>query len=244
MKKTPHMAPSRKITTDQDIKLGASLRRYLDLPKFLSLLHSSSLYFRRADGFSDRFEGALIPAFRRVLDESHREGKRQYDADYFYRRARVGNYVSCWTMGTTDNMALWQLYGGVKTSVAINTTVQRLVRVAVDWNEQVVVHRVNYIDHSKNPDMVIGCYTDVLRYKNEAYEYEKELRLIVPRQGNEWESNPIGINLSIAKLSDLIASVVVAPEAEDWFVEIVKDLCKKYRLDVPVRPSRLTYMPK
>jgi hypothetical protein len=229
---------------DTDIKLGASLRRYLDLPKFLTLLHSTSLYFRRADGFNDRFEGALIPAFRRALDESHSAGTQKYNADYFYRRARTGNYVSCWTMGTTDNMALWQLYGGVKTSVAINTTVQRLVRVAFDWNERVVVHRVSYIDHSKNPDMVIGRYTDVLRFKNEAYDYEKELRLIIPRQGKAWEKNPIGINLPISKLSDLVASVVVAPEAEDWFIEVVKDLCRRYRLGVPVRRSRLAYMPK
>lgn len=93
----------REITTDPDIKLGASLRRYLDLPKFLNLLHSNSLYFRRADGFSDRFEGALLPAFRRALDESHSAGTIQHNADYFYRRARAGNYVSCWTMGTTDN---------------------------------------------------------------------------------------------------------------------------------------------
>lgn len=140
-------------------------------------------------------------------------------------------------------MALWQLYGGVKTSVAVNTTVERLVRVALGWNEQVLVHRVQYIDHTKNPDMVIGRYTDVLRYKNEAYQYESELRLLVPRQGTDWNKNPLGIALSVAKLSDLITSVVVAPEADDWFVDVIKDLCKRYQVAVPVRRSRLAYLP-
>lgn len=237
------MVKSREVETDPDIKLGAKLRRYLDLPKFLHLLHSKSLYLRRADGFADRFEGALTPIFRRTLDDAHKNGELDHNADYFYRRARVGNYVSCWTLGTTDNMALWQLYGGTKTSVAVNTTVERLVRVSLAWNEDVRIHRVQYIDHTKNPDMIIGRYTDVLRYKNEAYQYENELRLLVPRQGDDWDENPMGIELSVGKLSDLIASVVIAPDADDWFVNVVKDLCKKYQVSVPIRRSRLSYLP-
>ena len=237
------MGQPREVTTDSDIKLGANLRRYMDLPKFLHLLRSKSLYLRRADGFTDRLEGALTPMFRHTLDEGHRKAQLEHDADYFYRRARSGNYVSCWTLGTTDNMALWQLYGGAKASVAINSTVERLVGVALSWKEQVLIHRVLYIDHTKNPDMVVRRYTDVLRYKNEAYRYEHELRILVPRQGGDWSANPIGIELSVAKLSDLIASVVVAPEADDWFLDVVKDLCKKYQLSVPVRRSRLAYLP-
>lgn len=81
------MGQPREVTTDPDIKLGASVRRYLDLPKFLHLLHSRSLYLRRADGFTDRFEGALTPVFRRALDEAHKKGELERNADYFYWRA-------------------------------------------------------------------------------------------------------------------------------------------------------------
>ena len=106
-----------KITADPDIRQESILRRYMDLPKLLDLLHTRSLYFRRADGFSDRLEGALFPSFRKSLDEAFAQKQVPHDADYFYRRARVGNYVSCWTIGARDNMALWQLYGGLKTSI-------------------------------------------------------------------------------------------------------------------------------
>jgi len=91
--------------------------------------------------------------------------------------------------------------------------------------------------------MLIGKYSDVLRYKNESYAYENELRLIVPRQGKGWESNPQAIRLPISKLSDLVRSVVVAPEAENWFYDAVSDLCKRYELDAPVRRSKLAFMP-
>jgi hypothetical protein len=36
-----------------------SLWRYLDLAKYISLLHHPALYFYRADKFSDPFEGAM-----------------------------------------------------------------------------------------------------------------------------------------------------------------------------------------
>lgn len=236
------MAPI-EVYIDPDLKQGTLLRRYLDLPKFLDLLHSRHLYLRRADGFSDRLEGALIPNFRRAMDAAYKRGETQHNADYFYRRARTGNYVSCWSLGGKDNMALWQLYGGLKTTLAITTTVERLIRLSLEWKQQALIHRVSYIDHSKNPDMVVGFYTDVLRYKNEAYSYEKELRLIIPRQGKNYETNPIGIRLPVAQPSDFVRSVVLAPEAEPWFVEVVRDLCLRYDLKVPVRQSKLAFMP-
>jgi hypothetical protein len=232
------------ITVDTELKPTNIVRRYLDLPKFLDMLRTSSMYFRRADGFPDRFEGALTPAFRKAIDDHHRSGKLKHDAEYFYRRARVGNFVSCWSLGAKDNMALWQLYSGVTTSVAVTTTIERLIQVAVAWNEPTLLHKVQYIDHSKSPDMVIGRYTDVLCFKNEAYEYEKEIRIIVPRQSKNWERNPDGVRLPVRDLDILLRSVVVSPEAQPWFVELIQDVCGKYGVSAPVRRSKLAFLPK
>jgi hypothetical protein len=233
---------SSEVTADPNVKPDMILRRYMDLPKLLDLLLTRRLYLRRADGFPDRFEGALTPIFRHAMDEAHKQGKTKDNAEYFYRRSRMGNFVSCWTIGAKDNMALWQLYGGVKTSVVVTSTVEKLILVAMSWPERTLLHRVRYIDHSKNPDMVIGDYTEMLRYKNESYSYENELRIIVPRQGRNWKNNPLGIRLPVPQLSDLVRSIVVAPEAEDWFFDAVQDLCEKYHLQVPVRRSKLAYM--
>jgi len=85
------MDETPSITTDVELRRNRIVRRYLDLPKYLDLLRSQTMYFRRADGFTDRFEGALTPVFRKLMDEAHRNGHVGYDADYFYRRSRVGN---------------------------------------------------------------------------------------------------------------------------------------------------------
>jgi hypothetical protein len=215
----------------------------MDLPKLLDLLHTRSLYFRRADGFADRLEGALFPSLRQALDEAHKAASVPYDADHFYRRARVGNYVSCWTIGVRDNMALWQLYGGVGTSVVVTTTMERLVNCAFHWDRRVHFHKVKYVDHRRVRNYIVGPYSDVLQYKSDAYGYEKEVRVVVPQHADGWEQNPISLRLPLPSVDALVRSVVVAPEAETSYFEAVTGLCQKYGLKAPVRKSMLSFMP-
>lgn len=228
-----------EVTTSPRLRRTAVLRRYMDLAKLLDLVHSKTLYLRRADGFADRLEGALFPAFRRQLDSAHKSGVIEYDAEYFYRRARLGNYVSCWTLGAHDNMALWQLYGGTRSSVALTTTVEQLLRLGLSWQRAVLLWKVKYVDHRTMKSYVIGRYTDVLQYKNTAYSYEDELRVLVPAQAEGWEENSLGLRLPIPDLNYFVRSIVVAPEASAEFKDAVEDLCRKYGLTTPVRLSAL-----
>ncbi len=233
---------TQNVTTDHGLKTSTILRRYMNLPKFVDLLYSKTLYFQRADGFSDRFEGALTPSMRDAMDRGKKDGTTKLSANDYYRRCRVGNYVSCWSIGARDNMALWQLYGGLKSCVAITTTVEKLINIASTWDETPLIHKVEYIDHVKSPDMILGHYHEMLRYKHESYGYENELRIIIPRQGKDWEKNHPYIRLPVQNLGDLVRSVVVAPEAEDWFFDAIYDLSRKYELNAPVRRSKLAFM--
>lgn len=235
--------PTIGLSIDPDLQERTIVRRYIDLAKLLHLLEFQALYLRRADGFSDRLEGALFPLLRTSMDEAHAEGKLSNDADYFYRRARVGNYVSCWTIGAKDSMAHWQLYGGVKTGVAVTSTIGKLAEMASSWGGDSVIQRVQYVDHLKTKDYLVGGYADVLKFKHEAYRYERELRIVVPRQGAQWASNPPGISLPIPNLSRIVRSVVIAPEADPEFHQAVKGLCARYGLTSPVRRSKLAFVP-
>lgn len=237
------MDESKTIIASPDLKQYQIVRRYLDLPKFLDLLRSQSLYLRRADGFSDRFEGALTPAMRAALNEAHRDRRITYTADEFYQRARQGSFVSCWNLGAKDNMALWQLYGGAATSVVVTSTIDKLLSAAFQWSDDVLFHKVRYIDHFKNPDMVVGAGTDLLQFKHEAYRYESEVRIVVSR-ARTWKSNAAGIRPPLGDLNKVIRSVVVAPEAAPWFFELVEDVTRKYGVSRPVRRSKLTELPR
>lgn len=233
------MSPAT-VHKDLDLQNETILRRYMDLPKLIDLLRSKSLYLRRVDGFSDRFEGALLPLIRLALDHSHKSERSPVSADEFCTRGRLGSFVSCWTIGSRDNMALWQLYGGVKTSVVVTTTVDKLVRVAVSWKDDSYIHRVKYTDYVKAPDMVVGRYHDMLTLKHDSYAYEDEVRLIVPQQ-ETWKSNPDFLRLPLKAVDDLVMEVFVAPEADESFLEAVKDVCLRYELRAPVSFSKLAH---
>ncbi len=86
-----YMATKAEVHRDKDLKDGTQLRRYLDLPKYIDLLRSSSVYLRRADRFTDRFEGALTPAIRRAIDSARAEDCDAESAEVFYRRCRMGS---------------------------------------------------------------------------------------------------------------------------------------------------------
>jgi hypothetical protein len=232
-----------QITADATVRQTDILRRYMDLPKLLDLLYTKSLYFRRADGFADKLEGALFPAFRKSLDEAHALGISSYNSDHYYQRARLGNYVSCWTIGASDNMALWQLYGGVKASVALTTTVDRLIGCGIDWHRPMSIKKVQYIDHRRQRNWGIGPFDDVLGFKNKAYKFERELRVVLPQQHDGWETNPMGIRLPVPKLDALVRSVVISPEADPSFLGAVTELCKSFGLSAPVRRSTLSLIP-
>lgn len=235
------MATDPVVQLDNELKDGTLLRRYVDLAKYIDLLRTKTLYLRRADRFIDKFEGALTPSMRQTIESARAANPQLESADTFYRRCRMGTFVSCWTLGGQDNMALWQLYGGASTSLAINTNVEKLKIACLSWSESVFIQKVKYIDHSKNPDMVIDRYTDPLQFKHEAYEFEREARVLLPRQ-SDWEKNPESIQLPIDP-SALVSSIVVAPEAGTWFFDLVKDITARYEPKVKVRMSALAQLP-
>lgn len=218
------------------------LRRYLDLPKYIALLRTRSIYLQRVDLFPDKLEGVLTPGIRRGLDDAYASNESPYNADMFAAQVRGGVYLSCWSSGAHDNMALWQLYGSPTMGVVVTTTVGQLIDAALMWanDETIEIFKVKYIDHLKNPDITIGRYSDPLRYKHRAYAFEDEVRIVLSRVGTE-KPKPYGLQFSV-ELDQLIRSVVIAPEAPDWFADLIRDVTNRYALASPVRRSTLAFV--
>lgn len=244
------MSPYPSVFLDGNLKRGQVIRRYLDLPKYLDLLCAKQLYFRRADKFHDRFEGVLTPIICAAFDQAHAEGLMDMNAEEFQRRCRESHYINCWTRGSGENMALWQIYGGTAKSVAITTTVERLLQEAERWGDGVHIGGVKYVDHFQNPYMSIGGMAEALKYKHSAYKFENEVRVLIGTlhddddENPQGENNSIGIVRPISDLNAFIRTIVVAPEAEDWFYKLVVDVTRKYGVKRRVDRSKLTYLPQ
>src|SRR4051812_29489147 len=90
----------------------ALIWRYLDLPKFLSLIHRSSLYFASLGSMEDEYEGALSEPYMNRIVMAYNQGRSDHGAEpldkvflgtmnrlmlnNYYEAARAGVFVNCW----------------------------------------------------------------------------------------------------------------------------------------------------
>jgi hypothetical protein len=231
------------IYADTNLDEKMVLSRYLDLPKFVDLLSTSELHLASAIDFEDNLEGTLPELIRQGIidfDISNNLLKGSTIQKLEYQN-KLRTNLSCWTIGSKDNMALWKIYGGSHHSVAISTTLKNLLYSAPNWCNlgKITFKRVDYIDlNGKPPDGVYGINEHIFGIKYEAYTYEKEVRIVVTRKLQE---HPSSLRLPI-KLDNLLIKITVAPNAGERFYSLVKELTQKYKVSIPVEKSGLSFL--
>jgi hypothetical protein len=229
------------VTSDISLKADMVLMRYVDLAKFIDLISTKTIYVASAVEFEDSLEGTLPQQIREMYDQDpdvikHIRSKQILEMEH---ENRVKTNLSCWTKGPKDNMALWKIYGASKQSIAITTTLNKLVQSTLLWRglSGVTFKDVVYIDHSENvPDGIYSLSCDTFGLKHVAYEFEKEVRMVVTRNSLK---KPSFLRLKI-KPNDIIEKIIVSPEAGEWFLNLVESVSKKYRITAPVEYSKLT----
>jgi hypothetical protein len=231
---------------DAALKDSQVLRRYLDVAKFLDLLHNQTLFFVRGDQFEDKFEGAFTKSIKQAIEQSYKINEIEFSYDEFKKRLRERVFLNCWHANADDSMAMWSIYGRSATAVAITTTVAQLRDTIQELHlpHHVSIARVRYVKHWRDPKLRINPYSNVFAYKVKAYDFEKEVRVIVDRFHDEFdatiEESGMPIKVSLCKL---LRSIVVAPEAAPWFLELVRGVTQKYGVKAPVRRSKLASAP-
>lgn len=212
-----------------DVGASQVVWRYLDFPRFISLLHTRSLFFARPDSFDDPFEGTLGPAG--AASVSRRTGGA-FSAQQVAKHAREMAYVSCWHLSPHESTAMWKLYSG---HVAIRSTVGRLAKVIPSHLDGNVVYRgaVSYVRYDRDQIPTDNVF-HTLFHKRLAYKHEREYRLVICNS-----SPPSPGVLVPVDLRALIMAVHVHPSAAAWVREAVESVCARYELTAPVRKSAL-----
>lgn len=222
------------------------LWRYFDAAKLFDFFENSTLFFCRADKFTDKFEGAFTPSLRQKISEAYLESKIDYTYEKFKKRMRETVFINCWHRSPDDSAAMWALYGKTDCAVALTTTVGRLTDALLEQRLKydLAIERVEYVKHWRDPKLDICPYARVFAYKTKAYEYEKEVRVLLDRSANEWDdyiAEP-GMAIKIAT-STLVRSIVIAPEAPAWFESLIDQSVARYKIAAPVRRSKLASDP-
>ena len=221
-----------------------NLWRYLDLAKFVALLQTQTLYFRRGDTFDDPFEGSYP---LKNVDDFEPE-KISYSAEDWRKFVAI----SCWHESDFESDAMWRIYATNKQGVAIKTTWEKLEAAA----QGAYLAKVRYLDFVAEK-AEIKVPSDVFEYKRKAFSHETEVRAIItlyPSTGidNGLPKNSIpspgaelpkeGVFMDLSDLAAFLDKIVVSPSSEDWFSDVVKGLVETYGLpsDVVVQSELKT----
>lgn len=239
---------SYEIPDDESI-----LWRYMDLAKFISLLKDRALYMTRADRFEDPFEGAVgllrnkkeydesfIKFYYEILGDKVEEGSPSNDPKMLTDNIHWANdllrrnsFVNCWNENRAESVAMWKLYAPASHAqgIAVKTNYARL-KDAID--RDVEIGRIIYRDYALNPPEI----NDAIWTKRLSFEYEHEVRIrILPPNG--LQENPPEFMMLPVDLEKLIESVYVSPMSKTWFLDVVRDVLRRYGINKLVFHSTL-----
>jgi hypothetical protein len=230
-----------------DLSENDVLWRYLDTAKFFEFIYGDNLYFARGDQFKDKFEGTFTRSIKTAIENSYKQN--QIDCTYrkFKKKLRGKVFLSCWHASRDDSMAMWNIYGQSDTAVALTTTVGQL-RQAVEnaaLPYHIYIKKVVYIKPWNDPSIVVNPYSNVFSYKVKAYDYEKEVRVIVDRFENsnfEEDLTEKGILIPVNK-NNLLRTIVIGPTAPTWFLGLVRKAVKERGINTDVHRSKLWFKP-
>lgn len=222
------------------------LWRYLDAAKFFDFIHQETLFFCRGDQFGDKFEGAFTESLKHAIQKSYDDNKIDFTYEEFRRRLRERVFVNCWHRSMDDSMAMWSIYGQSACSIAITTTVEQLRTSLLEQKlpYDISIEKVQYVKHWRDPDLDIAPYSRVFAYKTKAYDFEKEVRVLIDRSAGEFEAEMPDRGMAVKiDPATLLRSIVVAPEAPVWFETLIREVSERYKILAPVRRSKLATDP-
>jgi hypothetical protein len=214
---------------------------YMDFTRLVNMLEEGGLFFRRADSFSDRFEGTMSQPVRDFLEHGQEQISTEEYAQMI-RKVRASSFVNCWHMNESESAAMWKLFSSAtEQSICIQSTYARLREVLP---EDVYLGTVKYILYDRDHIPFDDLWWPLL-HKRKSFEYERELRAVWSDMDSirgEAGARRAGVWKKV-DLVRLIEGVYVSAEADTWFLKLVRKVLRRYGTNLEVRQSDLADEP-
>ncbi len=236
---SPHSSFKTPVNRD------ATLWRYMDFNKYVSLLKTQSLYFSRADRVGDPFEGSVSQATIERRKVTFRTAPAEQKGDHteeihlgiyasLFQRMPGLTFLNCWHMNDGESVAMWRLYSPSGMGVALKSTFAKLFDLTPS---NVFVGKVQYGDYGQ-ADIPDYTLFDPFVHKRRSFSHEDEARAVIQYDYRSVDPAPLGEWVRVP-LVDLIDAVRVSPSAPNWYLEIVQDVTKLYGFSKEVRRSEI-----
>jgi hypothetical protein len=255
--------------------------RYMDFTKFVSMLAKRSLYFVSLKKMSeeDPFEGLLpdtyfqcrswkavedIPEHERWRLTLHpRPGQtplemvktsmEEFAQTVFICRKVL--YVNCWHMNDFDSAAMWSIYAGRGSGIAITSSYES-VQASLQTSQKLFGGKIIYSDYSAEIIDVQSNLLGTVMRKRRSFEFEREFRIVFWDDSSLRDSSktnemveridkavmPEGLEFQ-CDLATLIDEIYVSPKSAEWYRELVQSVAKTYGVDKEVRRSPMDMEP-
>ncbi len=230
--------------------------RYTTLSRLIDILYHKRLYFRRLDHLGDHFEGQSTKkmlqdaeiSLRRHL-QSNRDIRELYEKKLIAYETPSdnalwrGTFVSCWHMNEHESVAMWKIYAGINSGIAIKSSIHSLKRSIDIAAEDVYIGQINYLDYELDEISGNNAFKLALS-KRKIYEYEKELRLVVfdKELVSFKEHDKLGICISVEPVN-LVEKIVVSPYESPEYKGAVEAIIKSFGMEIEVIDSIVNARP-
>jgi hypothetical protein len=235
--------PRPSVKVDDDLPPDTVVWRYLQLNAFLELVNGH-LVLSRADQFNDDLEGAYdwrqiefsndgieamgLPLQKRVeTDYGRHYPYIDYKVPDLIKKARTQTLMSCWCEYDGESFAMWSAYGRRRESVAISSTVGKLVEffrrdLRPEFDDEAVHYEVGRVKYEPLQGPVSNARR-LFFHKRPSFVAESEIRIVRSSLG---DVPPI---LALP-LSDpfpaIVDSVTVAPGSRELFRSAVESVLR------------------
>lgn len=213
------LAHSSFLQPKKDVKVW----RYMSLAKFISLLETKSLYLTRADRFTDPYEGTLTSRTAAGIDAHLKQMGSPNGFEELrkmYEKNRKETFVSCWHANDHESEAMWRLYCGSASGVAVQTTYSKLTN-SIEHQYDVHIGLVRYIDYNEGMFPDANTFSPFL-HKRASFSHEHEVRLVqfsVPPPETDVPPDSLEIPWDLQVYAERI---YVDPYAPTYYFEAVK----------------------
>lgn len=204
--------------------------------------------------------------FKLLLLNKNSESSFDFDRNYDLT-FKSGFYANCWNLNENESYGMWKSYLNHTEGIAIKTKVRKLKNSFILSKENYVnlsFGKVEYIDYEK--DSIVEQYSKNKKkgfftlpipglYKRKQFEFESEFRVIASHFKSFDEGKDFILQLKESKelaqsnirikvdLNELIENIYVSPFCNQWFIELVQDVSKRYGVLAPVIQSQINSNP-
>ena len=143
-------------------------------------------------------------------------------------------------MKAQESYLMWQVYTqGKKQGVVIQSTYSQLQNIQQNFQRKkckIHLGQVNYIDYEKESIYKPNDPISPFLHKRKYYEDEQEVRLLIEEEPEIidirdrsiiMQNRQDGVLVPV-EISEIIESVYIAPDSEDWFFGLVQNVTEKY----------------